>query len=114
MIEGMVKEKLFEIEVVTMSKEIFEQLAPLECGGLTRVELIEKAEKESIALVVDKEGRGWLIGREAAGLWRWDTMEAAWLGKAIRKYPWVGDLPQVFLTGKKRSRGKRSGARREG
>ena len=97
MIEGMAKEKLVQIEVLTLDKEIFEQIESPILKEENLDDLVKTAEEHSIALVIDKDEQVWIIIQGSNRLWRWNPLSAKYLTQAIEKYPWLGDLPQVFL-----------------
>lgn len=102
MIEGTAKEKLVQIEVLTMDKEIFEQIAVPDLGEPDLNDLTKTAEEHGIALVIDKEQQVWIIIQGPKYLWRWNPLPAGYLTQATRKYPWLGELPQVFLVKRRR------------
>lgn len=114
MIEGMVKERLVKIEVLTMSRGIFEQILVPDVNAEKLAALQKEAEELAVALVIDKGKDVWLIIQGAERLWRWMIGPSMMLGRLYKEYLWVGKLPQVFLGGKKARRGKRGGKRGEG
>ena len=102
MIEGTTKEKLVQVEVLTLNKEIFKQIAAPDFREENLDDLVKTAEEHSIALVIDQEEQVWIIIRGPKRLWRWSPLPAEYLIQAIEKYPWLGELPQVFLVKRRR------------
>ena len=102
MIEGTTKEKLVQVEVLTLDKEIFEQIEVPILEEESLDDLVKTAEEHSIALVIDKDEQVWIIIQGSNRLWRWSPLTAEFLIQAIGKYPWLGELPQVFLVKRRR------------
>jgi len=99
------REKLVHIEIATLDKNIFDQIAALVFPGQNAEDLLPIAEEYGIALVVDQDEQAWIVVREPTRLWRWNPFHASQLRLAIDKYPWMDKLPQVFLV--KRGRGQK-------
>lgn len=95
-------EKLFQIEAVTLDKGIFDQIAAPRMSHLDGEHAVAIAKDHAIALAIDQDEDAWIIIQEANHLWRWNAFPAEHLLYAIKEYPWIGKLPQVFLVKRKR------------
>jgi len=103
-VNGTGKERLFELEVVTLDRRLFWQIEPAEIRQEETQDVIADAATDALCLVIDSDGEVWLIIQGPKRLWRWLICEAHELQRAISEYPFIGELEQIFLVAKRRKR----------
>ena len=92
-------------QILEIDNELFEQIAAPVIDAESRDMYLERAAIGAIGYVLvahpysraDPQVNVWLLVLEEGRLWRWSLIDADGLEDARIEYPWLVNIPQVFV-----------------